>query len=941
MYSQCLIFLIIIIILNNGNRADKPSVLHIGALFDSEHASIHNGQQELQAAQMAIIDINRQYKDLFKGLYILELIANNSRCDPIYAVDAFFHAIFRRPQLLFLVGTSCSNETKAVIQVADHYNLILFSHSTSFISQANQSYSTLVRLSVSDENYNDARVAFIEYNQWSHVAIIHQDSIEHSLMMAKLAKRLNESNVNVVLTQSASWVNLTSALQTLREKKARIVFVTFDTSLRSIFFCEVYRTFSKQLRERYVWILTDNDSHLWNLSNNNCTKKEIFDAARGHIIIDSSYERKPNLINLNITARRLQQQLDLQDHLGRQTLHAYDAIWVIALLINASIEEKIPVDRFTYSNSTMRDQWLNLTEQIYFLGVSGPVSFRNRQRRAETIIRQFQIDGNQHILRTIAEYSHLSGFNVNCSNCQLLIWPGTIPVDTERSEIQRVVLTVSEIISITIACILSLVLAIFFLTFNIIYRHERYIKLSSPKLNNVIVIGAIHIQIAIFLFTLDKWFIEHRILGHICMLRILLFSGGFSLTFGSMFLKTLRVYRIFTSNDRPLLHSKLLQDHHLLLICLYIYSIDVIIIFAWQFLDPHEIIYTDGQIRRLDMDTIVTDRIYHCNSQYRQKILPLIYLYKSLFLIVGGYLAAKTRHVHISALNDSKFIVWSIYTVVLTSVFTVTIMISIQNLRTYVVLCFVVIIMKSFIICLVFVPKVLTLKTRHREEVVSKDLCMGNSRTRRLAVEISCFEAYRYAQLQNRELKTEVVRLNHAINTLQQNLDSAHSNVAMALLPFAVRLASTFLQKPDIHTSHSPVNSKASIETVTPTKEQSPIVISIDQKNEDDANSITDTSTSNDFLDEIEQALSSTDSELDLSTALLSTKDISSLSLTVLDNQYESVTTDDDNENENESISLTPACTTSDNESVLYLRLSNELNMNEATLDSDLDRIGR
>jgi len=35
---------------------------------------------------------------------------------------------------------------------------------------------------VSDENYNDARVAFIKYNNWSHVAIIHQDSIEHSLV---------------------------------------------------------------------------------------------------------------------------------------------------------------------------------------------------------------------------------------------------------------------------------------------------------------------------------------------------------------------------------------------------------------------------------------------------------------------------------------------------------------------------------------------------------------------------------------------------------------------------------------------------------------------------------------------------------------------------------------------------------------------------------------
>jgi len=82
-----------------------------------------------------------------------------------------------------------------------------------------------------------------------------------------------------------------------QEKKARIVFVNFDTLSRPIFFCEVYRTFSKELRERYVWILTENDYHLWNLSINNCTKNEILDAARGHIIIDSSFERKPSLIN--------------------------------------------------------------------------------------------------------------------------------------------------------------------------------------------------------------------------------------------------------------------------------------------------------------------------------------------------------------------------------------------------------------------------------------------------------------------------------------------------------------------------------------------------------------------------------------------------------------------------------------------------------------------
>jgi hypothetical protein len=40
-------------------------------------------------------------------------------------------------------------------------------------------------------------------------------------------------------------------------------------------------------------------------------------------------------------------------------------------------------------------------------------------------------------------------------------------------------------------------------------------------------------------------------------------------------------------------------------------------------------------------------------------------------------------------------------------------------------------------------------------------------------------------------------------------------------------------------------------------------------------------------------------------------------------------------------MSLTPTHIASDDESVLYSRLSEELNIAEATFDSDLDRIGR
>jgi hypothetical protein len=92
---------------------------------------------------------------------------------------------------------------------------------------------------------------------------------------------------------------------------------------------------------------------------------------------------------------------------------------------------------------------------------------------------------------------------------------------------------------------------------------------------------------------------------------------------------------------------------------------------------------------------------------------------------------------------------------------------------------------------------------------------------------------------------------------------------------------------------------------------------------------------SNNTLLNYDQTLSSS-SELNLSVALQSINDMSSLPLSALDNQ-EYITTDD-----NTSLSITLSqITTSDNESVLYLRLPNELNIGAATLDSDLERIDR
>ena len=63
------------------------------------------------------------------------------------------------------------------------------------------------------------------------------------------------------------------------------------------------------------------------------------------------------------------------------------------------------------------------------------------------------------------------------------------------------------------------------LKFPFLFSHQEissgssYIKLSSPKLNNVMVIGAMHIHISILLFALDEWCLERNLFGHGCMVN--------------------------------------------------------------------------------------------------------------------------------------------------------------------------------------------------------------------------------------------------------------------------------------------------------------------------------------------------------------------------------------------------------------------------------------
>ena len=89
-------------------------------------------------------------------------------------------------------------------------------------------------------------------------------------------------------------------------------------------------------------------------------------------------------------------------------------------------------------------------------------------------------------------------------------------------------------------------MAIIFLCVNIKYRNQRYIKMSSPQLNNLIIIGCILTYSSVILLGLDSGLTSIETFPYVCTARAWTLMAGFSLAFGAMFSKTWRVHSIFT-----------------------------------------------------------------------------------------------------------------------------------------------------------------------------------------------------------------------------------------------------------------------------------------------------------------------------------------------------------------------------------------------------------
>ena len=407
---------------------------------------------------------------------------------------------------------------------------------------------------------------------------------------------------------------------------------------------------------------------------------------------------------------------------------AYDAMWSIALALNASIEPLAQhnltlEDYLPFSNSSIREIIIEEFEKLSFQGIYKHVEFtENRHFPIETVIVS-QLQGYE--LVPVAQYDSITKVLTAYRNASFK-WIGSGPPPDRPSVIQLKLPDSVHIVMIAIT-LLGLLLCFAFFIFNCYFRNNRIIKASSPNINNVIIFGCLLIFLSVTSLSFETYdLIPDRVKSFFCNVTLWTSICGFTLSFGALTVKTWRVYRVFKN---PWSRNRIYKDSSLHCIITGLLGIDVFLLALLTVISP---------LRSLEIKIYTVEYTYsyqQCEDRrgYAVIFIAIIIIYQTLVLASAAFLAFQTRGIKSKAFNDSKFITWAIYMVVFTSLIGVPMAIF-TGLGDHPVLAIytisVTISLYGFIMLLtVFIPKIIVLFKKRKEKITSVVASTANTIT--------------------------------------------------------------------------------------------------------------------------------------------------------------------------------------------------------------------
>ncbi|KAL9973235.1 hypothetical protein ACROYT_G019659 [Oculina patagonica] len=677
------------------------------------------GKSLLPASKLAIDMVNKR-ADILPG-YRLQLIWNDTQCDPGHATNALFESLYNRPPMIMLLGAACSSVTRATAQIGKLWNFLQVSYASTASDLSNkEKYPLLFNMVPPDSAHNNARMAFLKYFKWNRIATIRQNDYVFDEAMDIFQENLINNDFELIATELFNNDPKTQ-VEKLKKNDARIIVGMFYEDKARKVFCEAYK--QGMYGKHYMWLLIDwYDNKKWWLVKDDevdCTEEQMRKATEGYFSIESARIVSNKLPTVSgMTSEEFLQTHVSQNNSDLYVPFVFDSVWTIALTLNNSMQQiKTTMNKsladFTYKDSSMVQILKRTLEKLEFQGITGTIKFSDTgERTRPACIKQMQ--GGKPVV--VGIYFPDSD-KIEFSGAKVLWQGGSPPTDGKVTVYEVQYVSTPLFCVIVILASAGIILALFFLRFNIVRRKHSFIKLSSPNLNNLIILGCVLIYVSVYMVAIDGKHVGTSSLAGLCMARGYLLSIGYSLAVGGMFSKMWRVYQIF-NNVKP--KRKVFKYKELLGVMVILVFVDILVMSLWIGVDTPEIITTDLQSQVRDEPHLrIIPQHQHCSSAYYTTWLYILLGYKALLLLIGCFIAWVTRKAKVHSLNDSRFVCMSIYNIVLCVIVGIPLAFLIDGHADALVAClsFFLLLPTTVTLCLLFVPKIIKLKNNVEERM--------------------------------------------------------------------------------------------------------------------------------------------------------------------------------------------------------------------------------
>ena len=625
----------------------------------------HGGLTALSGPRIARDEINNQ-SDILSDYHIELIVDTIEGCSSneagIGLSSLLKHTL--NPQcrpVVAVAGLGCSSYTSELSPIAGHnnYDLIqLSSANAPIFDTESHRFPHLWRFLGSASVYSDVVLAIMDQFNWTRIGIVYNTgSLFHSEIAKHLHNRTKSSMKTVDFYFGISGTRefyLEAALSGIRNRETTIIVSLLSASQTAVILKLAIS--ENVVLPRYLWIHVEKDQSYFRDFD------FVSNATFGHIFLHTQValdNEQTELVSGETFAtfnEKHREDLELLEKTHNITglnpssfaRYWYDQVWAIALAINNSLpvleSKNLSIDEYTIGQHEITAIIEQEMAKLRFQGAGGWVEFNNYHSVSTPVeVEVFQILDNGTQERVgLYDHSNASGFHVNISASNLpkdrLIRQYTyylIPVF-----VAIILYTLTS--GVTIFTTIQLILYLY-------YRNHKVIKATSPYLSLTMFFGCYLLCLsAIVNITIDSFETIPVVYTALLCLTILLTMNGTSLVLIPLFVKLLRVERIFSSKLEKDI-GKCWNNGFLVFIVIFLVVILNMMVVPVLILETPE--YSNYSLNPNDLEVVVHIRP-DGKSDFISVGITLVYMI--LILIVTSLVAFRTRKIRHNNFKDTK-----------------------------------------------------------------------------------------------------------------------------------------------------------------------------------------------------------------------------------------------------------------------------------------------